>query len=77
MSLFRTIVLAALLAGLATGVVSAAVELLTTVPLILQAETYEHAAPGPQRALLPRPHQAIHRPLSKPMLRKKRAISRR
>ncbi|MBS7545604.1 CbtA family protein [Ancylobacter oerskovii] len=41
MSLFRTILLVALVAGIATGVASAAVHLVTTVPLILKAETFE------------------------------------
>lgn len=47
MSLFRTILLVALVAGIATGVVTAAVHLFTTVPLILKAETFEGGEAAP------------------------------
>ncbi|GAB4068180.1 CbtA family protein [Ancylobacter sonchi] len=47
MSLFRTILLVALVAGIATGVASAAVHLFTTVPLILKAETFEGGEAAP------------------------------
>ena len=40
MSLFRTILFVAALAGIGTGLVGAAIHLFTTVPLILQAETF-------------------------------------
>lgn len=45
MSLFRTILFVAALAGIGTGVVVAAIHLFTTVPLIVQAETFEGSAP--------------------------------
>ena len=41
MSLFRTILFVAALAGIGTGLVGSAVHIFTTVPLILQAETFE------------------------------------
>lgn len=41
MSLFRTILFVAALAGIGAGLVGAAIHLFTTVPLILQAETFE------------------------------------
>lgn len=44
MSLFRSIVFAALFAGVLTGFVTSGLQLLGTTPLILQAETYETAA---------------------------------
>lgn len=43
MSLFRTIVFVAALAGIGTGAVVSALHLFTTVPLILKAETFENA----------------------------------
>jgi len=43
MSLFRTILFVAALAGIGTGLVVSALHLFTTVPLILQAETFENA----------------------------------
>lgn len=43
MSLFRTILFVAALAGIGTGVVGSAIHLYATVPLILQAETFENA----------------------------------
>ncbi|MBB3771757.1 cobalt transporter subunit CbtA [Angulomicrobium tetraedrale] len=43
MSLFRTILFVAALAGIGTGLVGAGLHLLTTVPLILKAETFEQA----------------------------------
>ncbi|CAA0097424.1 Uncharacterised protein [Starkeya nomas] len=51
MSLFRTILFVAALAGIGTGLVGSAVHIFTTVPLILQAETFEGSgeaeAPAP------------------------------
>ena len=44
MSLFRTILFVAALAGIGTGVVVSAIHILGTVPLILQAETFENAS---------------------------------
>jgi cobalt transporter subunit CbtA len=44
MSLMRRVLLAALLAGGLSGAFAASVHQLATVPLILEAETYEHAA---------------------------------
>ena len=41
MSLFRTILFVAALAGIGTGLVGSALHLFTTVPLILQAESFE------------------------------------
>lgn len=47
MAFFRGLVCAALCAGLIAGIVAAAAHQIATVPLILKAETYEHAgAPG-------------------------------
>ncbi|MCK0209649.1 CbtA family protein [Starkeya koreensis] len=43
MSLFRTILFVAALAGIGTGLIASALHLFTTVPLILQAETFENA----------------------------------
>lgn len=43
MSLFRTILFVAALAGIGTGLVGSAIHLYATVPLILQAETFENA----------------------------------
>lgn len=45
MSLFRNVVLAAALSGLVAGVAMTGIQTVTTVPLILEAETYETAAP--------------------------------
>lgn len=45
MAVFRRLLLAALCAGLVSGVLAAVAHQLGTVPLILQAETYEHPAP--------------------------------
>jgi cobalt transporter subunit CbtA len=45
MGVFRRLLLAALCAGLVSGVVAAVAHQLGTVPLILQAETYEKPAP--------------------------------
>jgi cobalt transporter subunit CbtA len=44
MSLFRTIVFTATVAGIIAGLVLTAVQYVSTVPLILKAETYETAA---------------------------------
>jgi len=44
MAVFRRLLLAALCAGLVSGVLAAVAHQLGTVPLILQAETYEHPA---------------------------------
>ncbi|MFB9953466.1 CbtA family protein [Rhizobium puerariae] len=45
MSLFRNIVFAAVIAGLLSGLLLTVMQSFSTVPLILQAETYENAAP--------------------------------
>jgi cobalt transporter subunit CbtA len=45
MAVFRRLLLAALCAGLVSGVLAAVAHQLGTVPLILHAETYEHPAP--------------------------------
>jgi cobalt transporter subunit CbtA len=51
MSLFRTIVFVAALAGSIAGLALTAIQQLSTVPLILKAETYEaNAAPTPGEA---------------------------
>ena len=44
MSLFRNVVLAAALSGLVAGLAMTGIQAMTTVPLILEAETYETAA---------------------------------
>lgn len=49
-SLFRTILFVAALAGIGTGVVASAIHIFGTVPLILQAETFEGAAPEAEAA---------------------------
>ncbi len=46
MSLFRNIVFTAVIAGLLSGLLMTVMQQFSTVPLILQAETYEHAAPA-------------------------------
>jgi cobalt transporter subunit CbtA len=43
MTVFRTVVFVAALAGLLSGILMAAMQAYATVPLILQAETYENA----------------------------------
>jgi cobalt transporter subunit CbtA len=45
MAVFRRLLLAALCAGLLSGVLAAAAHQFGTVPLILQAESYEHPSP--------------------------------
>ncbi|QIB33032.1 CbtA family protein [Ancylobacter pratisalsi] len=45
MSLFRTILFVAALAGIGTGLVGSAIQIFGTVPLILKAETFENGAP--------------------------------
>lgn len=50
MAAFRRLVYAALCAGLLSGVVAAVAHQIGTVPLILEAETYEEAAPHPATA---------------------------
>ncbi len=45
MSLFRNIVFTAVIAGLLSGLLMTVMQHFSTVPLILQAETYEQAAP--------------------------------
>lgn len=47
MSIFRNVVFVAALAGLLAGLAMAAMQHFATVPLILQAETFENAAPAP------------------------------
>src|SRR6266853_1387977 len=44
MAAFRRLIYAAICAGLLSGIVAAGAHLLGTVPLILEAETYEQAA---------------------------------
>jgi cobalt transporter subunit CbtA len=51
--MFRRIFVAALGAGAGVGLLLAALQQLTLVPLILKAENYEHAAPAPKAAALP------------------------
>jgi len=46
MSLFRNIVFTAVIAGLLSGLLMTVMQSFSTVPLILQAETYEHAEAG-------------------------------
>ncbi|HTV69154.1 MAG TPA: CbtA family protein [Rhizobiaceae bacterium] len=46
MTVFRNVVFVAALAGLVAGIVMAALQAYTTVPLILQAETFENAGGG-------------------------------
>jgi cobalt transporter subunit CbtA len=46
MSLFRNIVFTAVIAGLFSGLLMTVMQSFSTVPLILQAETYEHAEAG-------------------------------
>ena len=46
MSILRNTVLVAVIAGLFAGLVLAAIQTFTTVPLILQAETFENAVPA-------------------------------
>lgn len=46
MVVFRNVVFAAAIAGLLAGIVLAAVQSFSTVPLILQAEVFENAAPA-------------------------------
>lgn len=53
MSLFRTILFVAALAGIGTGVVVSAIHIFGTVPLILQAETFENAAAEAETAAAP------------------------
>ncbi|HEX5935030.1 MAG TPA: CbtA family protein [Pseudorhizobium sp.] len=50
MSLFRNIVLTAVIAGLLSGLLMTVMQHFSTVPLILQAETYEGAAPEAQHS---------------------------
>ena len=58
MAVFRRMLLAALCAGLVSGVVAAVAHQLGTVPLILQAETYERAAPAAGQAAPAHDHGA-------------------
>jgi cobalt transporter subunit CbtA len=53
MSLFRNVFFVAVLSGLFGGVVLAALQSFTTVPLILQAETFENAGGGHEHAAVP------------------------
>lgn len=50
MTYFRNVVFVAAVAGLVAGIVLAALQAYVTVPLILQAETFEGAAPPSQHA---------------------------
>jgi cobalt transporter subunit CbtA len=58
MSLFRTILFVAALAGIGSGVVAAGIHMVGAVPLILKAETYESAAEATEApaALAPAAH---------------------
>jgi len=53
MSLFRNVFFVAVLSGLFAGVVLAALQSFATVPLILQAETFENAGGGHEHATPP------------------------
>lgn len=53
MSILRNAALLAVIAGLFAGLALAAVQMFTTVPLILQAETFENAAPAEPAAAAP------------------------
>lgn len=53
MSLFRNVVLAAALSGLVAGLAMTGIQAVSTVPLILEAETYETAAPDHAHAHAP------------------------
>ena len=54
MAIFRRLICAALCAGLVGGILAAAAHQIGTVPLILEAETYEQAAAAPHEHA---PHQ--------------------
>lgn len=69
MSVFRNVVFAAAVAGLLAGIVLAALQSFSTVPLILQAEVFENAAPAPHEhaaaasepaTVAPAAHEAAH-----------------
>ncbi len=65
MSLFRTIVFVAAVAGGLSGLTLTALQHIGTVPLILQAETYEKAkqaaaAPAPSATHNPAANAAAH-----------------
>lgn len=65
MTVFRRIVLTAALAGTIAGLFVTALHAITTVPLILRAETYEdaaHAGAPSIHGVLPAPHQGEHTP---------------
>lgn len=53
MTLLRNVVFIAALAGLVAGIVLAAMQAYATVPLILQAETFENAGGGHEHAAAP------------------------
>ncbi len=68
MTLFRRIVLSALLAGVLTGVLMTLLQLVAVVPLILEAERFEQAAasaqsPGPSHAHADTAPQGLERTL--------------
>jgi cobalt transporter subunit CbtA len=60
MPFLRRILLAALCAGVLSGAFATAVHQLATVPLILEAEKYEHAAPHAAPASVPAVAEAQH-----------------
>ena len=59
--MFRRIFFVALLAGLAAGLVATAIQMTWTVPLILEAETYEQEKPS---ATIPRGHEHAAAPVT-------------
>ncbi len=58
MTLFRNVVFVAALAGLVAGIAMAAMQAYATVPLILQAETYEAAGSGHDHGSAGQAHDA-------------------
>lgn len=58
MNTFRNTVFVAVIAGLLAGLAMAALQAFTTVPLILQAETFENAAPAEPAAAPAHEHAA-------------------
>lgn len=62
MTIFRNVVFVAALSGLIAGLVLAAVQNFTTVPLILKAETYENAAPAHNHGAAAAPAAHDHAP---------------
>ena len=54
--MFQRIFLSAIIAGILSGLIVTALHHVTTVPIIIQAETYENAAPAKQSAFLKGAH---------------------